>query len=709
MTTDLKDKRLRRPEDANIARLARQLADKMHEDDSFGLVSQASAGDDASSKSGGSASSKDHSSILYTQQTCHFGSDESELCTFEGPICFDGTDIVVSVPEPTNNGEAIEDGSTNCQDPRYYEPSSMEDGGCTLARAGERSSYDATQPIDPATGYAMSLAYRRWGPYGRAGGMRFREVKPFILAGSANPAALLAAAAEGSITKAKGLKGVTVSAEGPVAHPVSSVGLGPAKDKARLRLSGVTTAAATTAGGEGGEPVTVQWLDHPMWLAGLDGQWKSNPFHWWSKIGAIYDARRSNATPGFLPSGTDAQGRPVWPGGQRGHPDNGYIQHAWNVPHTPSVFAREQEYGNMPQARDAPPKLPWQQSNRLQYKVGPQWELPPLESVIFTGKGAEEIASAEALNDWASSTLQLATMGASPSRQGGTAFTFNNLLSTLSKTNLVCSAKGGVVLGAKNKWFTGRGDAWMWRQYAYQATGLSAKGVRLHPRFPPRQITLVDRVGTNGRGMHDRELLLSLLQATGVPVQVVDDMGSLSFEAQVSLMARTGILVAVHGAALANAMFLPAHAVLVEIFPYGMKKNTYRHLAGMADLTYFPLYSWSTLDPTVEEHRQKYYGVQLMAEEYYWSRCAAVNISSIDALNEHACNAASKNYPVVLGEEEVRGLRGILRDAVDIIAAFSLQNPAWKAIVDAQGLPPLNPRPPYISDTVHGMGADRKK
>jgi capsular polysaccharide biosynthesis protein len=37
-------------------------------------------------------------------------------------------------------------------------------------------------------------------------------------------------------------------------------------------------------------------------------------------------------------------------------------------------------------------------------------------------------------------------------------------------------------------------------------------------------------------------------------------------------MAGTGILIAAHGAALVNSMFLPQHAAVIEIFPFLMKK-----------------------------------------------------------------------------------------------------------------------------------------
>jgi hypothetical protein len=264
---------------------------------------------------------------------------------------------------------------------------------------------------------------------------------------------------------------------------------------------------------------------------------------------------------------------------------------------------------------------------------------------------------------------------------------------------MICGATGGVIPGSKPKWFTARGDAWMWRQYAYQATGLSQKGVIPHPRFPPRKITIVDRKDMNARGIHNSDAVLAAISATGLPFEVIPSMGALSFSDQVALMAGTGILIAPHGAALANAMFLPAHSVVVELFPYGMKKNTYRHLASMADLTYFPMYSWDVLPPT-PENMERYYGVQLLNEEYYWKNCAAVNISSIDALNEHACNAASKNYPILV---DIPSLTAVLRDGVDIIGAYSLANAAWKEIADAAGIQPAA-APAHIRGTVHGMG-----
>ena len=114
------------------------------------------------------------------------------------------------------------------------------------------------------------------------------------------------------------------------------------------------------------------------------------------------------------------------------------------------------------------------------------------------------------------------------------------------------------------------------------------------------------------------------------------------------------------------------------MFPYLMKKNTYRYLSHLFDLVYFPLYSWELLP----SNTTGYYGVELMNEMYFYDNCVATNITSFDALNVHACNAASKNYPIVVSIAE---LNVVLKNAIDAIAAYSLDNPQWKAVAAANG------------------------
>jgi capsular polysaccharide biosynthesis protein len=51
--------------------------------------------------------------------------------------------------------------------------------------------------------------------------------------------------------------------------------------------------------------------------------------------------------------------------------------------------------------------------------------------------------------------------------------------------------------------------------------------------------------------------LVAAANQTGLEVEVTSDLGKLPFKEMVAKMAETGILIAAHGAALVNALFLP--------------------------------------------------------------------------------------------------------------------------------------------------------
>jgi hypothetical protein len=97
------------------------------------------------------------------------------------------------------------------------------------------------------------------------------------------------------------------------------------------------------------------------------------------------------------------------------------------------------------------------------------------------------------------------------------------------------------------------------------------------------------------------------------------------------------------------------------------------------------VYSWELLPP---ELNTTFYGVALMQEKYYWDNCVKVNISSYEALMEHACNAMSKNYPIVVPFPQ---FTMVMKDAVDSIGAFSLLNPEWAALAEKEGQPVPSP------------------
>ena len=96
-------------------------------------------------------------------------------------------------------------------------------------------------------------------------------------------------------------------------------------------------------------------------------------------------------------------------------------------------------------------------------------------------------------------------------------------------------------------------------------SGAEALGLLPHAHHPPRKITVLMRKTKSGRNFENLDAVIAAINATGLPVEFVEDMGRLSFKQQILKMAGTGILVAAHGAALVNSMFMPQHAVVIEV------------------------------------------------------------------------------------------------------------------------------------------------
>lgn len=612
----------------------------------------------------------------YTSQTCYSQTDESELCTYEGTLCYDGSTVIVLVENPSMEGQILNDYSHTCVDARYYEPGSLEDGGCSYMNTGERKSFNTSAIPNPSQDTPLSLRLRRWGAVYRNGLLLYREMDMANIYGNqpentflpidqiplqyhheyapSNSSSSSTIHTHNSLTyqhpshdNPSIINDTLILKNGPFTYPT-------APDLILRRRTH-------------SHNITIDWLDDDryLWLAGIDGQWYANPYHWFSKIGALFDSQRVNRTTEF---------------GQ--HPRDGFPQRMTTVVPNgrPTV-----KFANEISSLDSPVHNgTLNMNNRFRWRIGAQWNIPPMDYILFTGDGATAVPNKDSLQDWYRDTLELAI----PST---TRYYFNNVLSQLNSRHLLCSTRGGAIPGGKPKLFTGRSDAWLYRQYTYNKLGLPKLGYKSHPLYPPRKITILDRQ-SNGqnRMIFNKTEFIQLLNATGLPYQFVPNMGHLKFHEQVTLMAGTGILIAPHGAALMNTMFLPAHAVVIEMFPYLMKKLTYRYLASMLDLHYYPYYSWELISP----NRTDIYGVQLMNNYYFWNNCIAKNVSSYEGLLYHACNGASKSYPIVINPEQIRY---ILRDAVDTIGAFSLGNPQWKPIAEKEGIP-IPPRPSYITD-----------
>jgi glycoprotein 2-beta-D-xylosyltransferase len=135
------------------------------------------------------------------------------------------------------------------------------------------------------------------------------------------------------------------------------------------------------------------------------------------------------------------------------------------------------------------------------------------------------------------------------------------------------------------------------------------------PRRPgPPRITLVRRedyaahprnpTGSLRRKLANEGDVLEALRAAGdVEVRAVA-LERLPFREQLALMVDTDVLVGMHGAGLSHALFLPARAGLVELFPadYSPRSRHFRRIAEWRGLFYA---GWQNREPAREhpDHR----------------------------------------------------------------------------------------------------------
>jgi hypothetical protein len=139
-------------------------------------------------------------------------------------------------------------------------------------------------------------------------------------------------------------------------------------------------------------------------------------------------------------------------------------------------------------------------------------------------------------------------------------------------------------------------------------------------------------------------------------------------------------------------MFLPAHSVVIELFPRKIYSRVILNMAEMLDLHYFPVFSVVAPGLTEAEARAAEPPADLpppMRTQAYWDECGRANASSSDHNAYAVCREAARAAPAVVPAER---LRDVIRDAIDSIGAYSLMNPEWKELSVTQGQP-LPPKP----------------
>jgi hypothetical protein len=124
------------------------------------------------------------------------------------------------------------------------------------------------------------------------------------------------------------------------------------------------------------------------------------------------------------------------------------------------------------------------------------------------------------------------------------------------------------------------------------------KHVLAQPPSAADTVTLISRrnLASGNRYVINEGPLIRVLeracQAAGVQLQVVD-FAELSFAEQVALMARSRVLIGIHGAGLVNTLFLPPTAAVVELLPDARFVALFFRFMGMAKGN-----GWVRVDPS---------------------------------------------------------------------------------------------------------------
>ena len=512
----------------------------------------------------------------------------------------------------------LADTNADCTDYRFYEPSTYHYSKCVYSGdgLGQREwPYAGRRRASPPADHPLELGGRSWGPAMRAG-MRFKEVHP---------------------------SAVFPDWEGGWGSVPDGDDVTPASRLPGLQLSHSLPRADFTP--------------YALWMLPTPAGARNNPFMWMTSVLGLYAAQRANVSTSALSTGA-ANGL-LLPSGQTrsfgSHPNDGYVHHPVRGPSMGGA-----EPGAIRRLEPTNVTAGW--------VSGPQWgPFPPQQAAFFVGPGAAGdggLRSASDVRPWMAAALNI-------SAQPGLTSFYGDVNSVYSSRHLLCSRRA-VVPSLRPRLFSTRADAWMWRQYAYAHLGLLAQGLRPHPHHPPRSILLLDRLPQHGRGIVNVDDVMATLTSSGLPVRYLRDAGSLSVEDQAAAVAGAGIIIAPHGAHLANLVFAPQHAHVIELFPPLMTSSVYRRIADVMGLTYAALHTLTSVGP---EHAPASYSAAIMASEEFRRECLESNVSATDAFVVPSCNRAAKKHPLVVPP---RVLRRLVADAVDAIGAFSLTNPDWK-------------------------------
>lgn len=112
--------------------------------------------------------------------------------------------------------------------------------------------------------------------------------------------------------------------------------------------------------------------------------------------------------------------------------------------------------------------------------------------------------------------------------------------------------------------------------------------LRLKFHNDPRVVTIVVRHNATRKFLNEDDVIAivrEFAEARQYQLAVVD-LAKLSLHEQATLLSRTSVLIAMHGAALGWIPFMSPHTTVVELFPYLFRKEIYFNIASLLDLRY---------------------------------------------------------------------------------------------------------------------------
>jgi hypothetical protein len=301
---------------------------------------------------------------------------------------------------------------------------------------------------------------------------------------------------------------------------------------------------------------------------------------------------------------------------------------------------------------------------------------PPLGAVVFTGPGVNEIDTPTEMSLWFRGVLGNITLGqtgdadgAPPSRPP---VLFRDGAAAYNGRHMLC-ARDGWVPSFQPKLFADAATASAFRRAAYATFNLPALGLFPEPLTLPRRITVLDRRYLGGRAwFHASDVEAAARAFPGWTVEYIGRMDFLPMAQQVQAMARSGIVVAPHGAHLTNMAFMPAGAHVLEVVPPGQKTITYASLAGRCGLGYRVLQARATM-PAEFTHL---WAGRIANDPVLRAECIVYNVTGFDVQLRSMCQRLSKATPLIV---PVPVLRRMLADAVASITAAEVAAAAAEA------------------------------